>query len=473
MLTALQKIGKSTPYSFVAALPSSLYPQIPSGNDILVNKWLAEDINAGTGDSVEMKWFVTGLTNNLEEKKSHFKINGIVDMEGIWSDPLLMPDFPGISGSESCAGWDAGIPVSLDKIRKKDEEYWNKFKGTPKAFINYDKGKELWGNNFGPATSIRFPSGLSEAEIKTKLEGVFDPDKSGFTIRDLKNEGINAANEGVDFSTLFLSLGFFIIISCAFLLSLIVSVYFDSRKRQIDTLWALGFPQKKISNLLFYETLTISVAGTLIGMIAGGLFNFLTIKALNSVWVGAVQTNTLKASFNIVSMISGFAISIFVALLFLKVKIWNYLKKLNLRERGIYKGHSVKKNFWFLILSAFLSIVLLLLSFLLTGNATALAFAGGSILLITFILAARQYVLTGNRNRKNNFLKTRSLSRSYFAFYPSHITTPVLFIATGLFILIATGANRKDFSREDFFNFRRDRRVYVLVPDSCTNNCRS
>ena len=79
-------------------------------------------------------------------------------MEGIWGDSLLMPDFPGISGSESCSEWDAGVPVKLNEIRQKDEEYWNKFRGTPKAFINYDKGIELWGNNFGPATAIRFPA---------------------------------------------------------------------------------------------------------------------------------------------------------------------------------------------------------------------------------------------------------------------------------------------------------------------------
>ena len=48
--------------------------------------------------------------------------------------------------------------IKLNDIRKKDEEYWNKFRGTPKAFINYDKGIELWGNNFGPATAMRFPA---------------------------------------------------------------------------------------------------------------------------------------------------------------------------------------------------------------------------------------------------------------------------------------------------------------------------
>jgi len=27
--------------------------------------------------------------------------------------------------------------------------------GAPKAFINYETGMRLWGNNFGPATAIQ------------------------------------------------------------------------------------------------------------------------------------------------------------------------------------------------------------------------------------------------------------------------------------------------------------------------------
>ena len=50
-------------------------------------------------------------------------------------------------------------------------------KGTPKAFIGYEKGKELWGSNFGPATAIRFPESLSINEINNSLTGSFDPEK--------------------------------------------------------------------------------------------------------------------------------------------------------------------------------------------------------------------------------------------------------------------------------------------------------
>ena len=117
-----------------------------------------------------------------------------------------MPDFPGISGSESCSDWDAGVPIKMDDIRRKDEDYWKKYRGTPKAFVNYEKGKELWGNNFGPATALRFPATVSEKEIMDKLNGSIEPGKAGFSVIDLSNESVKAANESVDFGTLFLSL---------------------------------------------------------------------------------------------------------------------------------------------------------------------------------------------------------------------------------------------------------------------------
>ena len=109
----------------------------------------------------QVTWFSPDPLNRLKEERMDFIVSQVVKMDGIWSDSLLMPEFPGIAGSESCTDWDAGVSINMDLIRKKDEDYWNKYGGTPKAFINYEKGKELWGSNFGPATSIRFKQDVS------------------------------------------------------------------------------------------------------------------------------------------------------------------------------------------------------------------------------------------------------------------------------------------------------------------------
>ena len=361
-------------------------------------------------------------------------------------DPTLMPDFPGIAGTNSCSEWDAGVPVNMKLIRKKDEAYWNNFKGTPKAFIGYAKGKELWGSNFGPATAIRFPKSLAKNEIENALTGSFNPEKTGFSISDVRIEAIKAAGEGVDFSTLFLSLGFFIILSCIILLALSVSLFFDSRKDHVTTFFALGFTDKWIEKLLFLETSALALIGAVHGVFTGGLFNWLIIRSLNTVWAGAVQTNTLGAHFAVFPLVSGFIITIIICLILLRIKIRQFLNILKKPETGLYRGHSRRRNFIFVLISLIIAASLVVLSYIFREFSTSLSFAGGAAIFVSLILAARQVFIGGFKKRENKLPNQNIISRLYYAFYPSHAVTPVIFIAAGIFAVFITGVNRMEIS---------------------------
>jgi ABC-type lipoprotein release transport system permease subunit len=435
--------SKSTPYSFISALPSTLYSGTPKGDHIIINRWLADDLNASVNDTITLKWFTPGSFGKLEERGKTFIINRIVEMINIWSDPSLMPDFPGISNRVTCSDWDAGVPLKMDLIRKKDEAYWNNFKGTPKAFIEYETGKELWGNNFGPATAIRFPGTFIEKEILNKLNGSFDPDKTGFTVTNPGIEATNAANESVDFSTLFLSLGIFIIFSCIILLSLAISAFSDSRKEQAATFFALGFTNKWIGKLFFLETLTIVLTGTFPGIFAGLLVNIIIISALNSVWTGAVQTNTIAGYFSIIPLILGFFITVFISLVLVIIKTKNFLKSLNEKDTGFYPGHSQKRNFYLLLLSFSAALILMTLSFLRSDNAVLLSFSGGVAIFVSMVLFWRQVII---RRDRGIIFRPGALSRRFYSFNPSLALTPVIFIAAGIFAVFITGSNRMEIS---------------------------
>ncbi|MFZ0280691.1 MAG: ABC transporter permease, partial [Bacteroidales bacterium] len=431
---------KSAPYSFVAAIPPS--DNHIRDNEIIINEWLAEDIGTGTGDTINLTWFDPGGGLLLKEKNRDFIVGAVINMNNELSDPSLMPDFPGISGSTTCSGWDAGVPILLDRIREKDEDYWNKFRGTPKAFISYNTGVRLWGNNFGPATAIRFPRSMSADQIEETLNGSIDPLAAGFSISDIRTESQTAAGSGVDFSTLFLSLGVFIILSCIILLSFAVSIFFDSRKQQIRTYHALGFKNLFIGKILFLETIIHTVTGAIPGVFTGYFINILIIHALNSVWSGAVQTNTLTAQFGVVPVISGFAVTFIISALLIIFKVRTFLKKLGSAGTGELHIRRVQRNFLFLILSFLIASVILILSFSFKYSSTTFSFISGSFFFLTFVLAIRQYYIgssvTGSSKRlKNNF------SRKYYSFYPSQAVTPVIFIAAGIFAVIITGANRQ------------------------------
>jgi ABC-type antimicrobial peptide transport system permease subunit len=436
----------STPYSFISALPSSLYPEMVSGNNIIINRWMADDLSATEGDTLMIFWYSPDMLNKLIERSNRFIIKRIVDFNTILSDSLLMPDFPGISGSESCSDWDAGVPVRLDEIRRKDEDYWNKYKGTPKAFINYEKGKELWGNNFGPATAIRFPAGLTETEIEDKISGTLNPDRTGFTISDLSGDSVKAADESVDFSTLFLSLGFFLILSSIVLLSLAVSFYFDSKRGQVKIFFALGFNNRFIERILLLESGMIALIGCMSGSFAGYLVNIGITTALNSVWKGAVQTDTITAFFNLPSILSGLLISILATMTVMTFKIKRYLKQLNRKEKELIETLPAKRHLFYIFVSLFLAVFLFMLSFLDKGRETLFCFASGTLLLITLLLLWRLWFIGKKLRNDNRWDNSRNLSQIYYSFFPSHAVSPILFIAAGIFAVFITAANKMDFN---------------------------
>ncbi|MDX2442607.1 MAG: ABC transporter permease [Bacteroidales bacterium] len=429
---------KSTPYSFITALPEKYFGKIPGENEILINIWLSEDLEAVTGDTLTLSYYTsTGYKNLIENYKS-FVIRDVVDPDSIWSDQTLMPEFPGISGSESCSSWDAGVPVDMDKIREKDEKYWDDFKGTPKAFISYKAGLNLWGNNFGPATAIRFPENVTDKEINRKLTGQIDPFISGFRVVNIYKNSILAAQKSVDFSTLFISLSFFIILSSLVLLVLLISTHIEARRTQISTLTALGFKNSDVIKLFLLESGVVAFFGSLAGIFAGTIFNNIVIRSLNSVWIGAVQTNTLSPFIDSNSMILGFLIS------FLMVMLVIYL---NLRKRlklSVSKQKTGRITFSGKLTKPVLYIFALitLTSFLFRpGSATISWFISGVLLFITLLLFIL-FILS------SKFKKNLNLSWSYYKYYPLRAVTPILFLAAGLFIVIITGANRKSFNAD-------------------------
>lgn len=433
----------STPYSFVAALPGSVY-KVPERNEIIINKWLSDDLRTSSGDSLLMTWYSPDSLNKLVEKSNYFIVSQVIGMDDIRSDSTLMPDFPGIAGSESCSGWDAGVPVKISAIRDKDEKYWKDYKGTPKALISYEKGKEIWGSNFGPATALRFPSDITVDEINEKLKGSLDPDHTGFHLSNLYDESIRAADESVDFGTLFLSLGFFLILASLVLLSFAVGYFLDSKSKTIDLYYAIGFKNRLIKLILFSELLITGIIGSAIGALTGYLVSIIITVMLNSVWSGAVQTNTLRYYFNTTVVLYGFGISLSMILIFMFFRVRKHLASLKSKESGFIKLSSGKRNLVLLIVSFLITVFLITSAVMFKESEIALSFAAGTLMLITFILAWRHYYI-GTINKNGNLVNLNGLSKRYFSYRPSNAITPVLFIAAGIFAVFITSINRTEF----------------------------
>ncbi|MBM3420811.1 MAG: FtsX-like permease family protein, partial [Bacteroidetes bacterium] len=418
LANAITSASGSTPYSFVAALTGITDTILKSPYDIAVNEWLADDIKCAAGDSITLTYYLSGTDNRLTEATARFRVAAVVPLKGVWRDSLLMPAFPGITGSRSCTDWDAGIPLDMKRIRDKDEEYWFSYEGTPKAFIRYETGAALWGNQFGPATSIRMGHGVSlriatadkawgmdnaasqrmHSEAVSRAEGREGSVLSaqgiaagtfGFTVNDLLSDGLRAASSGVDFSTLFLALSFFIIGAALVLLIMITDNHLRSREGEMAAYSALGFTTGRIRNIFLGEALIPLTAGAITGTAAGILFNTLIISALNSVWIDAVQTDTLMPYTGLMPLVTGAVATLLVALAAVIIRVRFFLRQLNLsvRMRSVPDGRLAGILLW---PAATIMAAILLLILFSGADKIMLHFAGGMLLFTLLILLFRR-----------------------------------------------------------------------------------
>jgi ABC-type lipoprotein release transport system permease subunit len=280
---------KAAPYSMVAATGDGrVAPASMRSDEIVINQWLADDLGAKVGDSVDIAYYVIGPRRQLLEQRSRLRVIRIVPMDDPACDSTLMPRFPGLADVGNCRDWKPGIPVDLDKIRPKDEQYWNEHRGTPKAFITLEAGQSMWRNQYGNLTAVRYPwrEGLAQ-ELERHLMSSIDPATVGLFFQPVRDRGTQASRQGTDFGELFLGLSMFLIASAVILIGLLFVFGVESRRRQIGMLMAVGWPAKRVKRLLLAEGGVVSLLGTATGVGVGLLYTRLMVYGLGTLWSGA------------------------------------------------------------------------------------------------------------------------------------------------------------------------------------------
>ncbi|MCG8306766.1 MAG: FtsX-like permease family protein [Cytophagales bacterium] len=443
MANSMSVHEKSTPYSFIAAGPFSASL---ATDEILINSWMAEDLEASVGDTVEATYFSIGPLRKLIEQKHSFIVKDIVQIKGQFAERKLMPDLPGLSDAGSCREWDAGVPISLDAIRDKDEDYWNKYRGTPKAFISYDTGKELWQNRFGVCTAIRLPSAISnQEEIERRISEALSPTDLGFMLNAVKEEGFRAARGGVDFSQLFMGLSFFLLAASVILMSLLFNLHLENRIGEMGTLKAVGFTTSLIRKFFLVEGLLIAIPGIFLGLVLAVLYNRLVFLALNTIWQKIVYTSVLLESIQLATLVQGGIISAII----IGLSIWrNTAKRLKSPSSELQRKLSrptprrlvklYRTGGW-----AFQAMAAGLLAYDLTDSNymnTGIYFSAGSVMLFGALLL----IASGTGNATQRAFNTISLLLRSISRNRARSLRIIILFALGTFITISTGLNKKD-----------------------------
>ncbi|MEM7600610.1 MAG: FtsX-like permease family protein [Verrucomicrobiota bacterium] len=318
LATDIQSGENATPYSMVTAVDPELNEIVGSelGDDeIVLSDWIAEDLGAAEGDQVTLVYNVVGPGRKLIEESKHFKVGAVQPLDEKGWNQSWTPDFPGIFDVDDLDEWEPGIPIDRDRIRDKDDEYWDKYRATPKAFVNLNAGRSMWANRFGNATAVRFELKSPDRKLADQLRPHLDLTTLGITIRDLPSEAEAAVSSSFDFGSLFASMSFFLIVAALTLTGLVFVFGIEQRASQIGLLLAMGFTRKRVRRLFTFEAFILSVAGSVIGLLGGYLYTRLALYGMSGVWQEAAAGIEFVYHLKPATLISSFLGTVIVALI--------------------------------------------------------------------------------------------------------------------------------------------------------------
>jgi len=469
------RVGDRTaPYSMASALadessakdprpwdgrPHFVERLIPPGmadDEVVINTWLAEDLQAKPGDTLEMSYYALGTMQKLETRKSTFRIRAIVPLEGLAADRELMPPFPGIAEAETCRDWRPGIPIDLRKIRKRDEEYWNQHRGTPKAFVTLAAGQRMWRNRFGDLTSVRYPGPMPGMEyLDSSIRRELSPASLGLFFQPVREQAMAASGQAMDFGQLFLGFSFFLIVAALLLMGLLFAFGIEQRTEEVGTLLALGFPPKTVRRLLLGEGAALAAIGSVVGAACGTLYTRLVLRGLSTVWQGAVAGASLQFHVEPSTLAIGAGASIFVAV----VAMWLVLRRQARRPaRELLAGHEElgsgqlptgrfrrRAGLWIGV--AALAGALLIVGWAGARKDRAASetfFEAGALLLIGGLSLAYALLSRLAATAKTARLTLGGLGVRNAARHRGRSLAVIGLLACGSFLIVAVGANRHD-----------------------------
>jgi putative ABC transport system permease protein len=318
---------REIPYSLVTGVD---FDATSASSSVTLNDWAARDLGAKPGDELTFEYYVWKDEGRLDTKQAKFKLGRVTPMQGLAADRDLAPEYPGITEAKSLADWDPPFPIELSRVRDVDEEYWDKYRTTPKAFIPLAAAQELWATRYGKLTSLRIfpPKGadLTTAlrSYEAALRETLDPIEIGFSALPVKEQSLQASRGATDFGEYFTYFSFFLVVSALLLTTLFFRLGVEQRLREIGLLRAIGFSTKQVRSLFLREGLALAALGSVAGLIGAVAYGALMMFGLRTWWVGAVGTTLLELRVTPQSLLIGALSGIATAL----VCVWWTMKSL-------------------------------------------------------------------------------------------------------------------------------------------------
>ena len=477
------RIGeREIPYSVVTALDEAPAPAAEDG--IVLNQWAADDLRAKVGDSVALEYYVWKSDGQLHTESAAFHVERIVPIEA--GDRDLTPSYPGITESRNLRDWDPPFPLDLARIRPRDEEYWNRYRTTPKAFVRLARGRALWGTRFGSLTSLRvfspsrtlqpvaegvenrerkrnrlrhpggagipattgvstFPGGLvgqAVSPAKTSpsyaeaLRATLNPATMGLSVIPVKAQSLEAAQGATDFGEYFVYFSFFLMASALLLTGLFFRLGIEQRKREIGTLRSLGFSASKIRTVFLLEGAALALAGAAVGIGVALAYGALILLGLRTWWFDAVGTRLLWLHASAVPLAGGALAGVLVGLASVA---WTLRGLQPETPRGLLAGaQQTAAGRWRWIAGG---VAAMLAAGLVSVGGAGGFFGGGALLLVGALLLESAWLHT---KRFAPIRGRATLGMRNVAYRPGRSILCIALIASATFTIVSLDAFRKD-----------------------------
>lgn len=312
-------------------------------SEILLNEWVAKDLNALIGDTITLRYHQIGSRGDLPELVREFELAGIVRLTGPANDRKMTPEVPGITDVDSFQNWRQPFPMEFKKITPRDEEYWDQYRATPKAFVSLKTAQSLWASRHGKVTSIRLSptKGFLPAEFadrsKLRLATILPLDQLGLQFTPIREQGLKASQGTTDFGGLFFGFSLFLILSAALLVSLLFRLNVERRTVQIGLMQALGFTDKYLTRIYLYEGLGLVSISALAGILGAIGYAWLMIFGLRTWWYRAVGTQFLELHLSALAPSIGYLITWVLSILAI---YWGFRGIWKVSIRGLLAGQT-------------------------------------------------------------------------------------------------------------------------------------
>lgn len=424
----------SVPYSFVTAIKEFDGHTLQS-DEVILSDYTAQRLHASVGDSIIVSYYVSKGLKDLKTDSVCLHVGDIVPLSRMVEDGRLSAEFPGLSDVERCTDWDSDLPLDMTLITDEDEEYWNMYRSTPKALLPYSLMKDIWSNDYGTATALRVYD--ETAKVDGLQLSMFD-----VQIIQPRESGLYAAKNGIDFASLFLALGFFIIVSALLLFVSPLSEMLWQRRGEIQLFKALGYTGKHIIRNLWKEALPIVCIASIFGVIAGILYTVIVMWLLGNIWQGATQTSSLGVYIDVVSVLIGVAVCIIVIVGLLWYQIAKAVHKDGKSEQT---EHHKGKRIWVSALGfSILSLVVFIVN-ILSVNSLYLFVLLGVLLVVLAGLWGEYFITRKSRPESDSFNQEKQTYATLF-YQMKQLRGSYYALAFGVFTIFAVGLNRQQVS---------------------------